>query len=144
MSEIRYHTSDDLSDRQWDFNHRAWRQEDQSREEETINWEEYHHYVVAENENTPVGVLVVDFKAGVGNITEVIVENDSRGQGIGRQLMLECEELAKSNNVHKLWLETKRDYEAAFSLYTDLGYEIIAELPNYYNEENYLLMTKDL
>ena len=60
--------------------------------------------------------------AGVGEIKRVHVSLSARGQGLGRRVMLELEELARNRDVHTLRLDTRTDLIEARALYASLGY----------------------
>jgi GNAT superfamily N-acetyltransferase len=74
--------------------------------------------------------LLVD---GVGEIKRLFVAPSARGHGLGRRLMLELEQLAQTEGVHTLRLDTRADLIEARALYAALGY---VEVPAF-NEGRY-------
>ncbi|GAX10406.1 hypothetical protein FisN_21Lh101 [Fistulifera solaris] len=56
-------------------------------------------------------------------VTEVAVDMDARGQGIGRKLMDAVDVYAKSRNIETIYLHVDVENNAALSLYAKSGYE---------------------
>ena len=128
------------------FNGEAWACEDTERDKSTgvVDWKDYLRYITVKDEGNTVGILSVVFKAGTGRITEVIVDNKARGKGYGELLMKECEKLARTMNVHKLWLETREEYVAGYNLYLKLGYVKEAKLSNDFAGKDFATNDKGL
>lgn len=59
---------------------------------------------------------------GVGEVKRVFVTPTARGHGLGQQLMLQLEELAQTEGVHTLRLDTRSDLIEARAMYAALGY----------------------
>lgn len=73
------------------------------------------------------GALVVfraPFKGLVGNIEDIVVDDDYRGQGLGRKLMQELIGLAKSKHLVHLDLTSNPSRVPARKLYESLGFEL--------------------
>lgn len=128
------------------FNDEVWAGEDEARDKSAgaVDWQDYLRYITIKDGGKTVGILSVVFKAGTGRITGIIVGNNARGKGYGELLMKECEKLARTINIHKLWLETRESYVAGYNLYLKLGYVEEAKMSNYFAGKDYILMTKDL
>jgi ribosomal protein S18 acetylase RimI-like enzyme len=77
-------------------------------------------------------VLIVDL--GVAILDELIVHHDHRGEGIGRELLLRCETLARRHRCHKLTLETDDGLKEAIKLYRSAGFRKEATLPRHYGK----------
>jgi phosphinothricin acetyltransferase len=60
----------------------------------------------------------------IGRIEDVIIDENYRGQGLGRNLLNELIKLAKENNLLKLQLTSNPQRLAARNLYQDLGFKI--------------------
>ncbi len=98
----------------------------------------------AHKNDTPVAVLSLEVLNGVGFVSSIIVQEDCRGKGIGSKLMDQCEQYAKEKGYFYLWLETRREWEAAYCLYINLGYQVTSELPCYYFGLPWVIMGKKL
>ncbi|MFC8688754.1 GNAT family N-acetyltransferase [Brevibacillus porteri] len=93
------------------------------------------HFVVY-REGNPVGASRLrTYAPGVGKIERVAVAKTERGTGLGRQIMLAMEELAKQHRYDSLKLNAqtqaqrfyeKLGYEAFGDLFDDAGIEHIA------------------
>jgi ribosomal-protein-alanine N-acetyltransferase len=104
------------------------------------------YYLVAKIDDKPVGYAGVWLVAGEGHITNVAVHLDHRHQGIGRQLMLSLEALARVRQVQRMTLEVRRTNLIAQGLYNQLGFKGAGYRRGYYrdNNEDALIMWKDL
>ena len=76
------------------------------------------------------------------HITTVAVAPESQRQGVGRKLMLELLEQAKTKGMACSTLEVRAGNEPAIKLYEQLGYIIAARRKSYYpdNREDALVM----
>jgi GNAT superfamily N-acetyltransferase len=79
---------------------------------------------------------------GVGELRRMSVKSDWRGQGLGRLLLEELEEVARDLAVSELRLDTKRALGPAVALYRSAGYRDVAP----YNDNDFadLWMAKEL
>jgi ribosomal-protein-alanine N-acetyltransferase len=80
------------------------------------------------------------------HITNVAVGKEFRCQGMGRNLMLEEEKLARSKKAERIILEVRPSNSAALTMYQGLGYIFTSIRKQYYsnNQEDALIMTKYL
>jgi GNAT superfamily N-acetyltransferase len=62
-------------------------------------------------------------QGSLGNVDEMIVEENYRGQGIGKKLMSRIMEIAIEKNCKQLELESSFHREEAHHFYTELGFE---------------------
>ena len=62
---------------------------------------------------------------------DLFVDEEERGQGIGRNLMNKSTEYAKLNGFKRLELSTAKDNVIGQSLYESLGYELDEEFLHY-------------
>lgn len=90
-----------------------------------------------------VGVLIGDYTAGVMYIDQLIVKHDQRSKGVGKALMDKAFELAKKANLHKIYLYTGNNWQA-IQFYKSLGLAIEAEISNFYQNKDFVIMSKDL
>ena len=80
-----------------------------------------------------------------GEIANVAVSPERRGQGLGKRLMDWLEERAKSLGAEKLFLEVRVSNAPALALYNGCGFEPLAVRKKYYPDgEDALVMTKKL
>lgn len=89
------------------------------------------------------GIWVVFEEA---HITNVAVAKDFRGQGIGRALMEEFENIARAKHATRILLEVRPTNEAALNMYYKLQYVLTSLRKGYYtdNGEDAMIMTKYL
>ncbi|MCC7436278.1 GNAT family N-acetyltransferase [Candidatus Nomurabacteria bacterium] len=97
--------------------------------------------LVTEEDEKIIGYITVVCDSGVGQIEPLMVDPDKKGQGIGSQLLQEAENLAKDKGIHKLWLETGKDWKAK-DFYLKHGYAIRTELSNHIGGHTFVLMDK--
>lgn len=64
------------------------------------------------------------------NVAKLLVHRDARGNGIGRALMQQIEQVARSHNRHLLVLDTMTG-SVAEALYQSLGYVQFGIIPDY-------------
>ena len=67
-----------------------------------------------------------------GQIANIAVRADMRGQGYGRLLMQDILKLAKCNGVKRITLEVKDTNEPAVNLYKSLGFTVEGIRKRYY------------
>lgn len=69
-----------------------------------------------------------------GEITNIAVDPNSRGRGIGRELLESIVEQAKKRHISKITLEVRSSNEAAKTLYLSVGFKQIAIRKEYYQK----------
>lgn len=87
--------------------------------------------IVAEVDNNIIGY------AGVypsGDITNVAVLPSEQGKGYGTELVKELINIAKINNIEKLFLEVRVSNIKAIKLYEKCGFEKISVRKKYYKD----------
>lgn len=67
-------------------------------------------------------------------IYSVIVDPQARGLGLAQQLVAASEAAAAERGCDAITLEVRRDNTAARALYAKLGYDVLDELPDYYDD----------
>jgi ribosomal protein S18 acetylase RimI-like enzyme len=89
--------------------------------------------LVAKDGEQIVGMasLYVIQKVGkrVGSIEDVIVDSRYRGQGLGKKLLEALIVSARERKLDEVFLTSNPDREAANSLYTKLGFELVRTNP---------------
>lgn len=99
-------------------------------------------YFVAEQDGQVIGYVGVWSVVGEGQITNVAVHKDYRGQGFGRQLIQALIAFAEEVKLEILLLEVRESNESAKKLYEGSGFEVIGKRKQYYTQptEDALLM----
>lgn len=102
-------------------------------------WEEASHtdayYLIARDEdrdNLIVAYAGCWVLANEGHITNVAVDPDYQGQGLGRRLMNELTSRVKALGVDSMTLEVRPSNTVAINLYTSLGFRSVGQRPKYY------------
>lgn len=94
--------------------------------------------VIAEKDGRPVGcAFVVRDSARVARLRLVLVEPETRGSGLGRMLVRECERFAREKGYRKMTLWTHDVLVAARAIYASEGYRLV-------EDERYHKFGKDL
>jgi ribosomal protein S18 acetylase RimI-like enzyme len=57
------------------------------------------------------------------NIHDLIIDNNYRGKGLGKSLLLQIESIARERKYCKITLEVREDNFSAKMVYTELGFE---------------------
>lgn len=102
-------------------------------------WEEASHsdayYLIArdvDRDNLIVAYAGCWVLANEGHITNVAVDPDYQGQGLGRRLMNELTSRVKELGVDSMTLEVRPSNTVAINLYTSLGFRSVGQRPKYY------------
>lgn len=102
-------------------------------------WEEASHtdayYLIArdvDRDNLIVAYAGCWVLANEGHITNVAVDPDYQGQGLGRKLMNELTSQVKALGVDSMTLEVRPSNTVAINLYTSLGFRSVGQRPKYY------------
>lgn len=98
---------------------------------------EYAYYFVAEVNGKIVAFCGVHIVLDEGHIMNVAVLPDHRGQGIGEALLLT---MMSYTNLEYYTLEVRASNKTAISLYKKLGFMNAGIRPNYYIDEDALIM----
>ena len=77
------------------------------------------------------------------HIEAIIIKHDNYGHGVGKMLMEKAEILATENKLHKIYLETGKTWDAT-RFYEALGYQVTGELPNHFENQDYVEYSKFL
>ena len=102
-------------------------------------WEEASHtdayYLIArdvDRDNLIVAYAGCWVLANEGHITNVAVDPDYQGQGLGRRLLNELTSRVKALGVDSMTLEVRPSNTVAINLYTSLGFRSVGQRPKYY------------
>jgi ribosomal-protein-alanine N-acetyltransferase len=72
-----------------------------------------------------------------GHIISIAVHAQHRRRGIGRKLL---EKAIEAYHLKKLWAEVRKSNEGAQTFYLRMGFQIIGAVPNYYGNEDALIV----
>jgi ribosomal-protein-alanine N-acetyltransferase len=71
-------------------------------------------------------------EVGEGKIASIAVMRRMRGQGIGAQLLEECENVFRAHGLKRYSLEVETSNEPAVSLYKTRGYRTVGVIDDFY------------
>jgi len=71
-------------------------------------------------------------EVGEGKIASIAVLRRMRGQGVGAQLLDECENIFRKRGLRKYSLEVEVGNEPAISLYSSKGYHAVGVINDFY------------
>lgn len=95
---------------------------------------EGHCYLVAEESGRVQGYCGYWGIAGEGQIYNVAVRQESRGQGIGRQLMERLLQEGEAEGLQEFTLEVRAGNVSAIRLYHSVGFEDAGIRKNFYSK----------
>jgi ribosomal-protein-alanine N-acetyltransferase len=72
-----------------------------------------------------------------GHILSIAVQPDHRRKGIGRELL---QRGMKASPLKKVWAEVRRSNQGAQAFYSKMGFQRIGMVPNYYGNEDALII----
>ncbi len=93
-----------------------------------------NEYLVASSEGQVIGYCGYWGVAGEGDIYNVAVKEEHRGQRVGYLLLTELLAIAKSRGITSLTLEVRQSNEPAIRLYQSLGFEQTAIRKDFYTK----------
>ncbi|NQT56747.1 MAG: ribosomal protein S18-alanine N-acetyltransferase [Desulfobacteraceae bacterium] len=91
------------------------------------------HFVVVELGTDVVGYLIFDMS---GHIHSTAVRTSYRKRGFGKMLFMHALTCAKK----RLWLEVRSKNDVAIEFYKKMGMKIEGRIPNYYGDDDALIM----
>ncbi len=107
---------------------------------------EYYRYLVAIDENTQqvLGMCGMIRTLEEGGITNVVVRDDARNQGIAYKMLTELMQRAEKEGVKEYTLEVRKSNAPAIVLYRKLGFTEEGIRPSFYDMpvEDALIMRK--
>jgi ribosomal-protein-alanine N-acetyltransferase len=72
-----------------------------------------------------------------GHIISIAVHPQHRRKGIGRELL---QQAMKNSHLKKIWAEVRRSNQGAQAFYSKMGFQIVGWVPNYYGNEDALIV----
>lgn len=104
--------------------------------------------LVLRHQRMVCGFAIVTVVAGEGELLNISVAPESRGQGFARQLLLAVEDKARVQRAERIFLEVRESNQAAIHLYERHGYCQTGVRPRYYptaeGREDALLYCQEL
>jgi ribosomal-protein-alanine N-acetyltransferase len=91
------------------------------------------NFMVIETDTGIVGYMIFDIS---GHIHSTAVKPTCRRKGFGKMLFMHALRCAKS----RLWLEVRSRNTQAVRFYKALGMKIVGKIPNYYGDDDALIM----
>ncbi|MFA5577538.1 MAG: ribosomal protein S18-alanine N-acetyltransferase [Tissierellaceae bacterium] len=100
-------------------------------------------YIVAELDGLVVGYGGIWLIIDEGHITNIAVESKYRGLGLGKKLVEGLIDICIDRKIRAMTLEVRRSNTAAQGLYRKYGFKDSGIRPNYYADEDALIMWKE-
>jgi len=88
----------------------------------------------SENQVDAYGVMSVG--AGEAHILTIVVNDASRGQGVGKMMLEHLLKVAEQHKVVTVLLEVRPSNKIAVQLYRNTGFNEVGTRPNYYPAED--------
>lgn len=101
-------------------------------------------YIVAELDGVVVGYGGIWIIIDEGHITNIAVESRYRGLGVGKKLVEGLIDICKDSNIKAMTLEVRSSNTSAQNLYRKYGFKDSGVRPNYYVDEDALIMWKEI
>lgn len=101
-------------------------------------------YLVAERNHNILGGCMLTMIAGEGDISNVAVCEEYRGQHIATALMQELLRIGEANGISDFTLEVREQNQTAIRLYENAGFVSEGIRPNFYDKpkDNAVIMWK--
>lgn len=100
-------------------------------------------YVIKDGDSI-VGFASMSIILDEAEIRNIVIKKKSRGKKLSLFLMTILVDLAIKSKCKKINLEVNENNVIARRLYRKFGFDVVGSRKNYYNNENAVLMTKDL
>lgn len=94
----------------------------------------YVDFISDQQEGPVLGYIIF---APDGHIISIAVHPQQRRKGIGKKLL---QRVIESPHVKKIWAEVRRSNKGAQAFYSRVGFEIVRTVPNYYGNEDALII----
>lgn len=124
-----------------EFSEKEWALADIEHFGEPYHWKEEGFYIKAVDKGEIVGLIHYEVKAGVMEISTFIVSHSKRNEGIGSMLLQKVEKVAKTNNIHKLFLVTGKGWKAE-KFYQKNGFVKSGILKNHFLHKDWTIYSK--
>lgn len=101
-------------------------------------------YIIGKTNNEIIGFAGLKKIFDQADIMNIVIKKTYRNQGIGTLLLENLILLAKDLNISTLFLEVNEQNKPAIHLYEKLGFEKLGVRKKYYNNNNGIIMKKNL
>lgn len=101
-------------------------------------------YIIGKINNEIIGFAGLKKIFDQADIMNIVIKKTYRNQGIGTLLLENLILLAKDLNISTLFLEVNDQNKPAIHLYEKLGFEKLGVRKKYYNNNNGIIMKKNL
>lgn len=102
-------------------------------------------YIVVKESNEILGFAGIWISPIDVELMNIVIKKDKRNKGIGKKILDEIINLAKSTNLEYLTLEVNEKNVIACKLYKNAGFNVIGIRKKYYNNtDNAIIMKLDL
>lgn len=108
-----------------------------------VVWTEKKFRFKAEVDGAMVGTIDGKFEAGVVYVSTLMTKEAYRGKGIGSRLLARAEEFGRENKAHRIWLLTGKHWDENI-FYQKLGFELIAQIPDFYFHKDFVVYSKEI
>lgn len=95
---------------------------------------DYAYYIAAREDGVPIGCCGVRNMCGDGEITNVVIEKDHRGRGIGEQMLRFLMSTGRQRGIENYTLEVRKSNKNAIALYEKLGFVMEGVRKNFYEK----------
>lgn len=103
------------------------------------------YFIVAKSENeTIVGFAGIKVILDEADIMNIVVHKDFRNKKIGSQLLEQLLLYSKQNSIKSINLEVNELNSNAIALYKKFGFKQIAIRKKYYNDNDAIIMKKEI
>lgn len=101
-------------------------------------------YIIGKINNEIIGFAGLKIIFDQADIMNIVIKKTYRNQGIGTLLLENLILLAKDLNISTLFLEVNEQNKPTIHLYEKLGFEKLGVRKKYYNNNNGIIMKKNL
>ena len=101
-------------------------------------------YIIGKINNEIIGFAGLKIIFEQADIMNIVIKKTYRNQGVGTLLLENLILLAKDLNISTLFLEVNEQNKPAIHLYEKLGFERLGIRKKYYNNNNGIIMKKNL
>ncbi len=101
-------------------------------------------YIIGKINNEIIGFAGLKKIFDQADIMNIVIKKTYRNQGIGTLLLENLILLAKDLNISTLFLEVNEQNKPAIHLYEKLGFKKLGVRKKYYNNNNGIIMKKNL
>jgi len=115
----------------------GWTQEELN---ELISDSQGYYVLVAKQLDSTVGYAIARFAWGRSHISDIAVKEDMRGRGIGRKIMSQLIDHAKSRKLSEVYLEVRASNTPAVRVYQSLSCKIRFRMAGMHDGEDGLAM----